>query len=227
MVSIAAKRRLDAAVTAGYQCKHCAASDVAVSIKTALIFRCILWHGRCSRSVSHGPGSIIQLPIAATVPSESTCQSLFAVIKSEYIMNSQIDRQRSPRDQFQGGNRIIYTHDLDGGFTFLNRVGEQISGYSCEEACRMNIAELMPAEIAAHVHVPIVRDVSGRVGTVYEIDWIAKDGRRVPLEVSTEVVLRHGQPAEIQGIAVPSVIRSDAPANRSPYCLDPDFFFGT
>ena len=125
-------------------------------------------------------------------------------------MNSQIDHQRHHRDHFPGGNKIVYAHDLGGNFTFLNHAGEKISGYSCEELCRMNIAELVPAEIAEHFREQIISSVTQRVGTVYEIDLIAKDGHRVPLEVSTALVLRNGQPIGIQGIAVPSVIRSDS-----------------
>jgi PAS domain S-box-containing protein len=139
-------------------------------------------------------------------------------------MNSQIDHQRYLPEQFEGGKKIVYAHDLGGNFTFLNQVGEQISGYSCEEMCRMNIAELVPVEIAAHVREQIVRNVTRRVGTVYEIDLIAKDGRRVPLEVSTALVLRNGEPVEIQGIAVPSVIRSASRNDGKPRCLDKEFF---
>src|SRR2546428_11098939 len=37
--------------------------------------------------------------------------------------------------------------------------------------------------------------------TVYELDMITKDGRRVPLEVSTRLMLRDGRPVAVQGIA--------------------------
>ena len=139
-------------------------------------------------------------------------------------MDSQTNHERHYREQFQGGSKIVYAHDLGGNFTFLNHMGEEISGYTCEEVCRMNVAEVVPAEIAEHVREQIVRNVTRRVGTVYEIDLIAKDGRRVPLEVSTTLVLRNGQPIEIQGIAVPSVIRSSSRYDRRLRCLDADVF---
>jgi PAS domain S-box-containing protein len=138
-------------------------------------------------------------------------------------MDTQKEKSKNDGEVFQGAREIIYAHDLGGNFTFLNHVGEMISGYSCEEACRMNIAELVPAEIAEHVREEIVSNMTRRVGTVYEIDLISKDGRRVPLEVSTTVVLREGQPIEIQGIAVPSVIRGDSQESR---CLDERSSFG-
>ena len=117
-------------------------------------------------------------------------------------MDRQTKHERHYREPFQGGKNIVYAHDLGGNFTFLNHAGEKISGYSCEEVRRMNVAELVPVEIAAQVREQIVSNVARPVGTVYEIDLIAKDGHRVPLEVSTTLVLRNGQPIEIQGIAV-------------------------
>ena len=45
----------------------------------------------------------------------------------------------------------------------------------------MNIAELLVREIAGRVREQIIHAAKERVGTVYEIDLIAKDGRRVPL----------------------------------------------
>jgi len=112
-----------------------------------------------------------------------------------------MDIQQDHRELFQGANKIVYAHDLAGNFTFLNHTGEAISGYSWSEVSRMNIADLVPSEIAAHVRAQIISNGTRRVGTVYEIDLIAKDGHRVPLEVSTEVILREGQPIEVQGIA--------------------------
>jgi len=72
----------------------------------------------------------------------------------------------------------------------------------------MNIAEMIDPQIAGREQ--IIRDAKERVGAVYEIDIIAKDGRRIPLEISTRVVLRDGERIEVQGIAVPSVIRNQS-----------------
>ena len=103
---------------------------------------------------------------------------------------------------------VVYAYDLSGNITFLNYEGERIWGYSREEACRMNIAEMIDPQIAGRVREQIIRDAKERVGPVYEIDIIAKDGRRIPVEVSTRVVSREGERIEVQGIAVPSVIRN-------------------
>lgn len=119
--------------------------------------------------------------------------------------------QTNEREFIQRAPDVTYAHNLSGELTFLSEAGERISGYSCEEACQMNIAELLDSQIAAKVCKQVMRGTTKRVGAVYEIDLIAKDGRTIPLEVSAQVVLRHGRPLEVQGIAVPSVIRAELP----------------
>ncbi|MDX6530743.1 MAG: two-component system, cell cycle sensor histidine kinase and response regulator CckA [Blastocatellia bacterium] len=126
---------------------------------------------------------------------------------------------------FQRADDVTYAHDLCGNFTFLNEQGERMSGYSCTEARGMNIMDLLEPEIAGLVPEQILRNATEQVGKVYEIDMIAKDGTRVPLEVSMRIVLREGESIEIQGIAVPSVIRSPSFSSVGLRCLHKDFFF--
>lgn len=106
------------------------------------------------------------------------------------------------------GIDIVYAHDIAGNLTFLNHEAELVSGYSCEEAQRMNLAQLVAPEFAADISEQIGHTVRDVLGSVYELDIITKDGRRVALEVSTEVIAREGQPVQIQGIAFPSVLRT-------------------
>jgi PAS domain S-box-containing protein len=103
---------------------------------------------------------------------------------------------------------MVYAYDLSGKITFLNNEAERILGYSSEEACRMNIAEVVDPSIVGRMAEEIRLTVTEPVGRVYEVDVIAKDGRRVALEVSSQVVLRDGGRIEVQGIAVQSVIRN-------------------
>ena len=137
-------------------------------------------------------------------------------------------KNQSPDPEFlQRASGVTYAYDLSGNFTFLSEEGERILGYSRAEACRMNIAELLDPEIAGQVGKQIIHDARERVGTVYEVDVIAKGGRRIPMEVSTRVVLRDGHRIEIQGIAVQSVIRNPYLSGARLRCLDEEFFYGS
>ena len=125
------------------------------------------------------------------------------------------------------GKEIVYTLDLAGNFTFLNEVGERFSGYSCDEVCRMNITQVVAPELADYVRHQITRTVREWFGAVYEIEIITKDRRRVALETSTHVVLRDGQPIEIQGIALAPIAQARRLPDERVRCLDREFMFGT
>ena len=61
-------------------------------------------------------------------------------------------------------------------------------------------------EVVATEHLELARQMVSRkvlsgAATVYELDIVTKDGRRVPLEVSTRLMLREGKPVAVQGIA--------------------------
>jgi PAS domain S-box-containing protein len=104
------------------------------------------------------------------------------------------------RELFENANDIIYTHDLQGNFTSLNRSGERITGYSRDEAALMNVADVIAPEYLNLAREMIAHKASEKVSTVYEIDIITKDGRRVRLEVSTRLIFRDGKPVGVQGI---------------------------
>jgi PAS domain S-box-containing protein len=105
------------------------------------------------------------------------------------------------RELFENANDIVYTHDFSGRFTSLNKAGEEISGYSREEALRMNAIDITPPEHRALAREMVQRKLEGDPITRYEIELTAKDGRRIPVEVSTRVIYEEGKPVGIQGIA--------------------------
>jgi diguanylate cyclase (GGDEF)-like protein/PAS domain S-box-containing protein len=105
------------------------------------------------------------------------------------------------RELFENANDIVYTHDLHGNFTSLNKTGEHVTGYTRDEACRMNIADVVAPEHFAHARQMLATKRGGEQSTRYELEIIAKDGRRVPLEMSTRIVCKDGEPCGVQGIA--------------------------
>jgi two-component system cell cycle sensor histidine kinase/response regulator CckA len=148
---------------------------------------------------------------------------MFDLDKAYTAVNTSAGNSRSGFG-FDGEDReIIFKHDVAGNITFLNKAGELISGYSRQEACGMNIAQFVAPEFAESLHDFAAGNSSKVFGTVYEIDIIAKDGRRIALEVSTQAIARKGQPLEIEGIALPSVLRDLSRRPKRLRCLDEDF----
>ncbi|HKR00676.1 MAG TPA: PAS domain S-box protein [Pyrinomonadaceae bacterium] len=104
------------------------------------------------------------------------------------------------RELFENANDLVYTHDLQGNFTSLNKAGERITGYSRAEAMTMNIAQVVVPEQLEKAREMIARKQSDDVSTIYELDIIAKGGRRVPLELSTRLIYQGGVAVGVQGI---------------------------
>ncbi len=111
------------------------------------------------------------------------------------------ENEKRYRELFENANDIIYTHDLAGNFTSLNRVGEKITGFSREEASRMNIADVVAPESVALARKMILQKTDDNAPTVYELEIITKKGRRVRLEVSTRLIYQDGKPVGVQGVA--------------------------
>jgi|CXWL01.1.fsa_nt_gi diguanylate cyclase (GGDEF)-like protein/PAS domain S-box-containing protein len=106
------------------------------------------------------------------------------------------------RDLFENANDLIYTHDLNGNFTSLNRAGEVITGYPREEALRMNIAQVVAPEFLEFARTMTARKVVDERPTTYELEIISKQGNRVTLELSTRLIVSSdGMPVGVQGVA--------------------------
>ena len=104
------------------------------------------------------------------------------------------------RDVIDNANDIVYTHDLAGNFTSLNRAGERITGYTQAEALALNMTQVVAPEHVQLAREMIRRKLSGDAeGSTYELEILAKDGRRVPLEVSSRLIRRDGEPVGVQG----------------------------
>ena len=105
------------------------------------------------------------------------------------------------RELFENANDIIYTHDLKGNFTSLNKSGERVTGYTREEALKMNIADVLAPDYVDTARQMLARKAQEKVATVYDLEIIAKGGYRVALEVSTRLIYAGGSPVGVQGMA--------------------------
>ena len=118
------------------------------------------------------------------------------------------------KELFENANDIVYTHDLTGRFTSLNKAGVAITGYSLEEALNMNVFDILAPEYHEEVKERIRKKLEGAPPTKYEVEIIAKDGHKIPLEISTRVIFEKGKPVGIQGIARDITDRKKAEEER-------------
>ena len=105
------------------------------------------------------------------------------------------------RDLVENAQDIIYTHDLKGNYISSNKAGEEITGYSLEESLKLNLQQTIAPEYLEKAREMLARKLAGEDITAYELELIAKDGHRVPIEVNTRLVMQDGIPVGINGIA--------------------------
>jgi|CXWL01.1.fsa_nt_gi PAS domain S-box-containing protein len=114
---------------------------------------------------------------------------------------AQVSEERY-RDLVENAIDMIYTQDLDGNYISINAAAEKITGYTREETLTRNLAQ----SVAPEQREKIVRQMkaailSGTDSTAYELEVIAKDGRRIAVEVNTRIIRENGVPVGVQGIA--------------------------
>ncbi len=106
------------------------------------------------------------------------------------------------RDLFENAHDIFYTHDLEGNFTSVNKQAEQTFGYDRTEIVGKSAFAFIPPEYHQRVRDAIHRKLAGAAGpTVYELEVVGKDGHRIPVEVSSRLIVSDGRPVGVQGCA--------------------------
>jgi PAS domain S-box-containing protein len=120
------------------------------------------------------------------------------------------------RSLLENANDIVYSHDLDGNYLAINRACVEVTGYTREEI----LGGLNIAQVVAPEHLELARRMTAQKlqdpsrPTVYEVDIIARDGRRLTLEVSTRIAYLDGRPVAVEGIARDVTERVRAAAER-------------
>jgi two-component system cell cycle sensor histidine kinase/response regulator CckA len=106
------------------------------------------------------------------------------------------------RDLFENANDIMYTLDLEGDFTSVNKKGGQLTGYEQRDFFSLKILDIIAPDyrgLAQNRISEILTDASAT--TVYEIEIVCKDGTRLPVEISSRAINEAGRSVGVQSIA--------------------------
>jgi PAS domain S-box-containing protein len=105
------------------------------------------------------------------------------------------------RELVENANDIVFTLDLKGNVTSINKAVEPITGYSPFELLGVNMSDFLTPGSTESALSMIQRKLTGEERTNYEVDVRAKDGRIFTLEISSRLALHQGQPVGVQGVA--------------------------
>jgi PAS domain S-box-containing protein len=105
------------------------------------------------------------------------------------------------RDLFENANDIIYTRDLEGHFTSINKAVERLTGFSAEEIATVNVRDVVLPEYTGVIDWTNDKTLAGEEIPPHEVEVQTKDGRRMAFEISNRLILQDGVAIGIQGIA--------------------------
>jgi PAS domain S-box-containing protein len=131
--------------------------------------------------------------------SEATVRTILA--ERERVEDALRESEERYRELVENANDIVFTLDLAGNMTSVNKAVESVTGYSREELVGMNLTDFLTPESVETTHQMTQRKLAGEERTNYEVDVRTKDGQLLTLEISSRLLLRKGEPAGIQGVA--------------------------
>jgi two-component system, NtrC family, sensor kinase len=111
------------------------------------------------------------------------------------------ENEQRYRELFENASEIIFTTDLDGRFTSLNRAGERVLGYTQEKVAKTDVWRAVGPEYGDVLRQGLARMLAGEAQFTLETEVVAKDGRRVRLEVKPRLIWHGEKPVGVQAIA--------------------------
>ena len=145
-------------------------------------------------------------------------RSVCSVVDQARTTALQDQRERRYLALFDNSNEIIFTCDLVGNFTSINRAGERLIGLSREERLRHNLFDVVAPEHLTVLQNLMQTAIDAQRPTAGEIVLMTKEGGALSMELCAHPVCRHGRTNELQVIArVLSADRSNQPLSAATY----------
>jgi len=127
--------------------------------------------------------------------------SVWSVVDQDRAVALQDQHERRYLALFDYSDATIFTCDLYGKFTSINRAGERLMGFTEEEALRQNLFELVAPEYLVVVLKVIQQAIEAQRGITSELVLITKETDTLLVEICAHPVCRYGRSIELQVIA--------------------------
>jgi PAS domain S-box-containing protein len=104
------------------------------------------------------------------------------------------------RELFEQANDMVFSHDVSGKFTSVNKAGERILGCARERVLGMRISEFVEPSQIKKVETWLDQCAQGEV-TPLELEIVGRTQSRSILEISARLVRSDGKTISVEGIA--------------------------
>jgi PAS domain S-box-containing protein len=141
---------------------------------------------------------VVQGPGGATECFEAFVRDITERKHAEATLREAEERYR---ELFENARDPIYVHDLDGKYTSVNRAAERLTGHTREELLGRNFSDFIAPAYLKEVRENLCRKLGQDRETAYEVEVIAKDGRYIPVEVSSRLIYENDVAIGVQGTA--------------------------
>ncbi len=127
------------------------------------------------------------------------------VHKQTQIINEKLQAEAAIKerylDLFENANDMVFTHDLTGHMTSINKAGERLLQRPRTEILTKDLVDLISAEERTAAREWLKQVTAGVETTA--VDWVFVNaaGQKLKLEVSSRLVEQAGRTIEVEGIA--------------------------
>jgi diguanylate cyclase (GGDEF)-like protein/PAS domain S-box-containing protein len=111
------------------------------------------------------------------------------------------DRERRLRALLDDALDAVFTCDLDGRFTSMNRSGDELFGFEPSQAIGRSLLETLAPEWRDRARAFLADAGRSSRGLVHEVPMLTQQGAYLMVALSLQVVSREGAPPELLGIA--------------------------
>ncbi len=138
--------------------------------------------------------------IKNTVTAPGLEESICAVIAYARTSEATALCQRYYLGLIEHTTDLIFTHDLEGNYTSINRVGEVVFGYSQEEILTMSFRQIVAPECIEAWEQSIWRLLETCKTEWQQLQVVTRIGERIPLMLSSHLIYQNGTPIGVQSV---------------------------
>lgn len=127
-------------------------------------------------------------------------EAIFATVEQARTLATLGQYERWYRSLVENTSDLIFTQDLEGNFSSINRAAERLTGYTQDEIIGMNFRQIVAPEYADAVRKSTLRMLEDRRPSSRELVIVSKHWERIPVRMSTHLVYEFGKPVGLQGV---------------------------